>query len=476
MHDLDSGNEVAGSLSQSAVYPRPAYAWYVVVVLTLGYVVSFLDRQIFALLVEPIRADLNLTDTQVSLIGGLAFAIFYTLLGIPIGRMADRGSRRAIIAWGITIWCCMTAACGLARNYWQLFLARVGVGIGEATLNPSALSLISDYFPRERRGRAISFYNMGVSIGVGIANIVGAWAISFAAASPALVLPVVGEMRPWQMVFLFVGLPGLAVAALMATVREPARKDKIRMARGSGQVSEDISIPETLRFIADRWKTYATHFLGMSVVTIIGYAYFFWIPTMFVRTWAWTIPQAGYAYGLVTLVFGPLGVNLGGWIADWLYNRGYKDGLMRTCLWSATLVLVPASVVAPLLPVPNLVIALLVPVTIGGAMVTATGSAALMMITPNQLRGQITAVYYFVINALGLTLGPTAVALVTDYGFGSAGALRYSLAIVSAAASVMALGLLAANLRLYRAGVVEAESWSGRPGEIAQAARVAFRK
>ncbi|MCC7489595.1 MAG: MFS transporter, partial [Gammaproteobacteria bacterium] len=166
-------------------YPAPAYAWYVVVVLTFGYVVSFLDRQIFALLIQPIREDLGLSDTQVSLVGGLAFALFYTLLGIPIGRLADRRSRRGLIAIGVTIWCLMTAACGLARNYWTLFLARVGVGVGEATLNPAALSLISDYFPRHRRGQAISFYNMGVGLGVGIANIVGAWAISVATAAPA---------------------------------------------------------------------------------------------------------------------------------------------------------------------------------------------------------------------------------------------------------------------------------------------------
>jgi MFS family permease len=444
-------------------YPAPAYGWYVVVVLTLGYVVSFLDRQIFALLVQPIRADLGLTDTQVSLVGGLAFAIFYTVLGIPIGRLADRRSRRAIIAVGITIWCCMTAACGLARNYWQLFLARVGVGVGEATLNPSALSLISDYFPRERRGRAISFYNMGVSLGVGIANIVGAWAIAVATAAAPLVLPLVGELRPWQMVFLVVGLPGLLVALLMATVREPERRDRLRVERPDGNSSEEIGVADTLRYLRQRWSTYATHFLGMSVVTIIGYAYFFWIPTMFVRTWGWSIPEAGYTYGLITLVFGPLGVNLGGWAADWLYGRGYRDGLMRTALAGAVLLFVPASIIAPLMPDPAWAIAWLIPSTVGGAVITATGSAALMMITPNQMRGQVTALYYFVINALGLTLGPTAVALVTDYGFADDGALRWSLAIVAAAASVLALGFLFTNLPLYRARVEEAERWSS-PG------------
>jgi len=439
-------------------YPPSGYAWYVVVVLTLGYIVSFLDRQIFALLVQPIRQDLGLSDTQVSLIGGLAFALFYTVLGIPIGRLADRRSRRGSIATGVTIWCCMTAACGLARNYWQLFLARVGVGVGEATLNPAALSLISDYFPRHRRGRAISFYNMGISLGVGIANIVGAWAITLATALQPLALPWIGELRPWQLVFLFVGLPGLVVALLMFTVREPPRRDQAPIANGNAP-AQDISVADTLRYLATRWKMYATHFLGMSVVTIIGYAFFFWVPTMLVRTWNWSIPDSGYSYGLVTLIAGPIGVNLGGWIADLLYQRGYKDGLMRTCFYAALLVLLPASILTPLMPTPATMIGLLCLSTMGGAVVTATGAAALMMVTPNQMRGQATAAYFFVINALGLTLGPTAVALVTDYAFADPAALRYSLAVICFAAGLLAMGFLGANLPLYRAGVIEAEGW-----------------
>ncbi|MCL4776528.1 MAG: MFS transporter [Gammaproteobacteria bacterium] len=440
-------------------YPAPAYAWYVVIVLTLGYVVSFLDRQIFALLVQPIREDLGLSDTQVSLVGGLAFALFYTLLGIPIGRLVDRRSRRGLIAIGVTLWCLMTAACGLARSYWTLFVARVGVGVGEATLNPAALSLISDYFPRQRRGQAIGFYNMGVSLGVGIANIVGAWAISLAAAAPALVLPWYGPLQPWQLVFMFVGLPGLLVALLMLSVREPPRRDKLRLAGPDGVVREELALADTLRFLGARWSTYATHFVGMSVVTIIGYALFFWVPTMFVRSWGWTIPDSGYAYGLITLVSGPLGVNLGGWLADRLYARGCHDGLMRISLYATALVFVPASVAAPMMPTAAGALVLLIPATLAGAAITAAGVAALMMITPNQLRGQVTALYYFVINALGLTIGPTAVALITDYGFGDPQALRYSMAMVAAGAGILALGFLAANLRLYRAAMLEAEGW-----------------
>ncbi len=439
-------------------YPPPAYAWYVVVVLTLAYVVSFLDRQILALLVEPIRRDLELSDTQMGLIMGSAFALFYTILGLPIGRLADRYSRRGIIAAGITIWCLMTAACGLSRNFVQLFLARVGVGVGEATLNPSALSLISDYFPRERRGRAISFYNMGVAVGAGIAMILGGWVIAIVMKAPPMVLPIFGELYAWQTVFLFVGLPGLIIALLMVTIREPARQGKITLTDASGNTTEDVSIRETIRFLGSRWRTYGTHFLGLSVVTIIGYAFLFWIPTMFIRTWGWSISQISLAYGLVNLIVGPISVNLAGWYADSLYRRGYKDAHMRTCFYGA-LLFVPSSVLVPLMPSPELAIAMLIPASVGAASVTATGVAGLMMITPNQVRGQTTAMYYFVINVLGLSVGGAAVGIVTDYVFGDEMALRYTLSLISAVAGVAGLMFLRVHLRYYRVAVVEAERW-----------------
>jgi MFS family permease len=439
-------------------YPSPTYAWYVVVVLTLAYVVSFLDRQILALLVEPIRKDLDLSDTQMGLIMGPSFALFYTILGLPIGRLADRYSRRGIIATGITIWCMMTAACGLSRNFLQLFLARVGVGVGEATLNPSALSLISDYFPRERRGRAVSFYGMGVSVGAGIAMILGGWVIATVMKSPPMVLPIFGELFAWQTVFLFVGLPGLVIALLMVTVREPKRQGKIAVTDASGNTTENVSIRETVRFLTSRWQTFGTHFLGLSVVTVIGYAFLFWIPTMFIRTWGWTIPQISLAYGLVSLIVGPISVNLGGWFADSLYRRGYKDGHMRACFFGA-LLFVPSSVLVPLMPTPELAIAMLIPSSVGAAVVTATGPAGLMMITPNQVRGQTTALYYFVINVLGLSVGGAAVGLVTDYVFGDEMSLRYTLAWISGVAGIMGIIFLRMHLMYNRAAIIEAERW-----------------
>jgi MFS family permease len=206
-------------LSHPTPWPSPLRAWYAVAVLVLAFVFSFIDRIVIALLVEPIKADLGISDFDIGLLQGFAFAIFYALLGIPIGRLSDRISRRGIIATGIAVWSLMTAACGLARSFFGLFLARVGVGVGEATLSPAAYSMISDYFPREKLGRALGVYQSGAMLGAGIAFLVGGAAVQLLSAYDGQVLPVLGPVRMWQLAFFAVGLPGLLIALLMLTVR-----------------------------------------------------------------------------------------------------------------------------------------------------------------------------------------------------------------------------------------------------------------
>ena len=281
MSDTTSANS-----GQESPYPNPTYAWYVVVMLMLAYVFAFLDRQILALLVEPIRRDIGVTDFQMSLLLGPAFAFFYVTLGIPIGRIPDHRSRRTIIGIGVAVWSVMTAACGLAKSFTQLFIARIGVGIGEATLQPCAASMISDYFPREKRGRAISVYSMGLGIGAGLALVLGGQVIASISQGEAVSLPLVGDLLGWQVVFLVVGLPGLIVAVLMFTVKEPYRRDRITI---DGQDTQQLSIRDVIGFLITRWRTYGTHFLGLSIMSIIGNAYLAWIPTVFIRSWDWGI-------------------------------------------------------------------------------------------------------------------------------------------------------------------------------------------
>jgi len=440
-------------------YPSTAYAWYVVVVLTVAYTVSFIDRQIMALMVEPIRRDLDISDTQMSLLLGLAFAIFYTLLGIPIARMADRYSRRGIIAAGIAIWCAMTAACGLSRNYVQLFAARVGVGVGEAALSPSALSMMSDYFPKEKRGRAVAFYTMGISMGVGLAMILGGQVIALVSEAPPVTLPVVGELFAWQTVFIVVGLPGILMAFLMLTVREPTRRG--RMAAGAGG-SDHLSLSTVIQFFRQRWRMYGSHFFGMSTVGILSYGFFAWIPTMFMRTWDWSVQDIGLAYGVVTLVAGPVSIVLASWLPEFLMKRGAEDAHMRAALY-LNLMGVVCAILTPLMPTAELALAMLLPMTAGVLASTSAGVAALMIVAPNQIRAQASALYYFVVNILGLTVGPTGIAVFTDYVFKDESMLRYSVGSVAVLAGLFATGILAYNLGQYRLAYQESQTWD--PGQ-----------
>ena len=196
-------------------YPSSLSAWTTVTILMIAYVLSFIDRQILNLLVEPIRRDLVISDTQMSLLMGLSFALFYTVCGIPLGRLADTRSRRGLIAIGVLFWSAATAACGTAKLYWQFLICRVGVGVGEAALSPAAYSLIADSFPPERRATAISVYSMGVYLGSGIAFLLGGLVIQFASAQGNVVLPVLGEVRPWQLIFLILGAAGVLFTLLM---------------------------------------------------------------------------------------------------------------------------------------------------------------------------------------------------------------------------------------------------------------------
>jgi MFS family permease len=453
-NSLPGGEAVANDVDEQP-YPDAGYRWYVIGVLTITYAVSFVDRQIMSLLIEPIRRDFGISDTQVSLLIGLAFAVFYTLLGVPIARLADRRSRRTIIALGITLWCFMTAACGLARNYAQLFLARVGVGVGEAALSPSALSMISDYFPKNTRGRAVAVYTSGITLGTGLAMIVGGQVLALVAQAPPLRLPVVGELYAWQSVFLIVGLPGLVMALLMATVKEPERRERLRDTSGNTH----LSLRAAVGFVAERRRMYLSHFLGMSAIVILSYALFSWIPTMFIRTWAWDIGDIGLAYGLVTLAAGPLAAVLASWLGETLAARGYADAHMRAALIGMAIA-VAGALGASLATGPAMAIAMLLPASIGTISATASGLSALMAVTPNQMRAQTSALYYFVVNIVGLTLGPTGVAIFTDYVFHDTSALRYSIACVSALAGIVAAALLSYNLPHYRALQTESLEWS----------------
>jgi MFS family permease len=433
-------------------WPHPGYAWYVVGVLAVVNIVSLIDRQILTLLVEPIRADLGISDTGISLLHGFAFAIFYSCMALPIARLADSKNRRTIIMIGITLWSLMTAACGLAKNFWQLFMARMGVGVGEATLNPSAYSLISDYFPPHRLALPMGVFAAGIPAGVGIGLIAGGAAIDVATSIGDVVVPVIGTVRPWQMVFFFVGLIGIPVALFLKTVKEPVRQDVRFTVRAKNDLASGYPVREVLRFFRSNWRTYATIFAGYTLLVTAATGFLAWTPTLLIRSFGLSAAQAGYIMGTVNLIGGTLGAVFGGALADWLQRRGDPIAKVRVLLIGGLLLPIP-HILGPLMPSVGGVMFFFFFFVFLGAMTAAPTLSAIQDMTPNQMRGQASALLYFFVNLIGVGAGPFAVALVTDYVFADDMAVGYSIVIVAAVADALAIGFILLSLRPYRKSV-----------------------
>jgi len=432
-----------------AAWPARGYSWYVVLVLSLTYAVSFIDRQVINLLVESLREDLDISDGQIGMLQGLAFGVFYTLLGIPIGRLSDRLNRRNIIVAGAGFWSLATCACGLAGTFGQLFAARVGVGVGEGALSPAAMSIIGDYFPAERRPLALSVYVMGTSFGAGIALIVGGFVVSWVTGHGAFDVPLLGQLAPWQVTFLMVGLPSLLLLPLLVTVREPIRRDVLAGVGASG-----VPAREALAYFWARRRAYLGHMLGLSMVSVFTYAIAAWVPTLFMRVHGWSARDIGLVYGAITLGFGMAGVVAGGWLAGRLQRAGHADANWRVMFFDI-LLLVPCAILAPLPASPWASMALLAPVVFMSTLPYGVAAAALQDITPNQLRAQATAFYLFGLGLLGLGLGPAGVGFATDWVFGDPLAVGRSISLVCGIAGPIAIACLAIGWGRYRQLVVE---------------------
>ncbi len=445
---------------QEEPYPPEGYAWYVVGVLTFVYIFSFIDRQILNLLVRPIRRDLGITDFQMSLLMGFSFALFYTFFGIPLGRLADSRSRRTIIAVGFAVWSVMTAGCGLARNFTQMLLLRVGVGVGEAALSPSAYSMITDYFPPKRRATAISVYSMGIYIGSGVAFIVGGLVAGIASAQQTWELPLVGATRPWQVVFFIVGLPGVLLSLVVYTVREPVRRG-IRMMKAADDKTRVAQVPmrEVVAYLRQNWRTFFCHNVGFALLSFSSYGAAAWVPTFFVRNHGWSEAKAGQVFGWIVAIAATLGIVAGGRLADWMVERGRREATMRVGLIAA-LAWLPCGMLYPLAPDGNWAAALLVPSVFLAAAPFGVSAAAIQQMVPSGMRGQASAIYLFVVNLIGLGLGPSAVAAATDFIFKDDHAVRYSLLLVESVAHVAAATLLFVGIKPFLASLERLKQWN----------------
>lgn len=428
----------------SAEWPSLRYAWFVVIVLMTLYIFSFIDRMIIALLVAPIKADLDLTDTDIGLLHGLAFALFYTFVGVFIARLADNWNRTKLIAIGVLLWGLATAACGLAGSFATLFVARIFVGIGEATLSPAAYSMISDYFPPEKRARAMSVYTSGIYFGVGAALIFGGIVIGLVERAGLLELPVLGAVKAWQIVFFVVGLPGVLFFVIVRLfIREPLRR-------------EVSATPPTFAafraYFMTRRKLYLGHYIGFAFLVLYSYSFSAWTPAVITRVYGLAPAESGLWLGIVILLSAPLGIMTGSVLSQRLHTTHGKGAALHVGVLGALAGIIPA-VLFPLAP--NVVMALIL-MGITQYLISlpfGVAPAALHEVTPNQFRGQVIAIYLFFINIIGLGTGPMIVGLITDYGFGDEGAVGYSLlvmALVFLPLSGFILSRAAARFRDYR--------------------------
>jgi MFS family permease len=409
------------------------YAWYVVFLLALANISSFLDRQILGLLVAPIKRDMHLSDTEVSLLMGLSFALFYTVFGIIIGRFADRANRRNIIMSGIALWSLLTALCAGVKNYTQFFFVRMGVGVGEATLSPSAYSIIADYFPKRKLATALSVFTMGIFLGSGLALAIGAGLVAGLPTEGTIAVPVLGNIYHWQKLFLIIGLPGLLISLLMITVREPERKD--RLTKQGKDV--ELKLNEALTIIFRRAKTYFGICLGTAFTALVNYGCSAWIPTYFNRTFGWSVPKAGLSFGLILITASVSGILWGGWYADRLMNKGVTNGRVRIGVIAAVVSLLSCFI--PLVNNPNIVLALLAVPSFFLAAPMGASTTAVQELMPNQVRALASAIFLFLINIIGLGLGPTIVAVFNDYIFLDENAIRFSMTALFAIGGAFAL-------------------------------------
>ncbi len=388
--------------------PAQEHRAYVLFILVLVYTFNFMDRQIIGILAVPIKADLGLSDTELGLMGGLAFALFYTGLGIPVALLADRFSRTWIMTVALAVWSVMTAASGLAMNFWQLFTARLGVGIGEAGGVAPAYSLIADFFPPAQRARALSIYSFGIPIGSAIGIVFGG---------------VVASLLEWRVAFFIVGLVGILLAPLFRlTIKEPPRGRFDRQ-------RQDTAPPGIKTILRTLWRkpSFWAVSLGASSSSMMGYGMFFWLPSFFVRSFELSLLDASLYFGAVLLVGGLAGIWAGGWLGD-RFGHTHRTRYL-TIPAIAFLATVPFYIIAIMSNSMLLTfIVLLVPTALGLIWLGPVIAVIQHLVQPN-MRATASAVFLFINNLIGIGLGTFAIGLLSDtlaVQFGDE-SLRYSI-------------------------------------------------
>ena len=455
---MASGQAVSSATGLPVAAPSPSArppaagpaAWAALALLVLAQVSSFLDRAVVFALAVPLKRDFALSDTELSLLMGAAFSTTYVLFGLLLGRLVDRGTRRTIAAAGIAGWSLATAAAGLADGYGELLLARAAVGIGEATLAPAAYSMIADLFPPRQVAGASGLFVAGSTVGSGLATLLGG-TLANAAGSGSIALAGGRTIFAWQTVFLWIGLPGLLLAGLMLAVREPER-------HGAGAAEAAVPLGETVAYLRGNARALGALFAGAAALGAAVYSVQAWAVTLFVRVHGLSLAAAGTLQGLAMLVSGTAGMIAGGRVADRWGGRGVRAARFRVPAAAAASAL-PLLAGFTLVPGPGAALALFLPLVFFLTAPWGALAAAVADLAPNRLRGQVVGVYLLLQNLVGLGLGPTAVALVTDRVLRDEAALPVALLAVSGSSLVAAFLVLTWGMGGYAATAERARGW-----------------
>ncbi len=428
--------------TEREAWPSAATGWLAVALLALASVGSQFDRTVINLMVEPLKHTFALDDTHFGMLQSIPFGIFYVLACVPIGRLADRYSRRVIIAAGIALFGLFAMASGLARSFTQLFLTRIGVAVGEASLTPAALSMLSDLFPAQRLGRPVSGFLMSAPVGQALAFMGGGSLLQWLTTSTVLASGPLSRLAPWQAAFIIVGAPVLLLVPFFMLQREPVR-------RGPGAAGA-LPLSTIAQVLRTRAAALVPMFAGFAMVNLVSNAFFIWTPALLHRSYGWNTAQIGIAFGLIVLVCGTGGVFCAGWLSDQLANRGRLDAQLRVAAYGYVGCGVFGAL-APLMPNAAAALAMLAPAIFFSNMPYSCAGTAIQLIVPNRARAQVTAIYVTFTTLVGLVVGPIVIGLMTDHLFRDPAEVRYSLSIVVAVAAPAMVALILTALRPFRA-------------------------
>ena len=390
-------------------YPAKKHSYSAVAILTLAQIFAFIDRQIPSMLVEPIKQDFNLTDSQIALLGGAAFSIFYAIMALPIGYAVDRYQRTKVLGTGIFLWSLMTALAGLANSFGKLFGARIGVAVGEAVMAPISVSLVSDSFPENKQGKPMGIITAGVYIGIGITLLGGGILIDYLTSIGGITLPLIGYLKPWQATFMIVGIPGLVLAIAAFYLKEPKRLEE----QTDKQLKDRKNV---FLHLKEHRKTLIPMFGGLIFMALIFYSFSFWAPTMMIRTFDISLTEVGFILGMITIISSITGTIAAGSAVDYLRNKNYSDAPVR------------AAMIAVILALPPVISLSFVQNELGAWICIALyllfissfaplGLLAISGVSTGNVKGQTAAIHAFLMMAFGLSLGPQLTAFFTDFVF-----------------------------------------------------------